>query len=80
MATALENLQTIRTNLIAALLTESASPKPNYSIDGQSMSWNDYRISLLSQIRTLDELIGAEDPFEISSYAQVTDSTNPFTP
>lgn len=69
MATDLENLQTIRTNLISALVTQSASPQPSYNIDGQAMSWNEYRQSLLTQIGQLDALIGAEEPFEIVTHA-----------
>lgn len=59
MATYLENLQTARETLAAAL-AENAG-KPNYSIDGQSVSWGE----LMDRIGKLDEAISAaQGPFE----------------
>ena len=63
--TLVTDLTTIRDNLIAELTTESASPRPNYSIDGRSVSWNDYRISLLEQIKDLTEQINDLSPYII---------------
>ena len=65
MATNAENIATIKANLLTALATESASPKPSYSVDGQSVDWNGYRASLLAQIASLNALLSTEaGPFE----------------
>ncbi len=56
----------IRANLIAALRTESANPKPSYSINGQSVDWNGYRTSLIAEIEKINQLISAsEGPYEV---------------
>jgi hypothetical protein len=56
MATDAENIATIRANLLAALATESANPKPSYNIDGQQVDWNGYRTAILGQIAALNGL------------------------
>ena len=43
--------------------------RPNYSIDGKSVSWADYRKNLLEQRKELKELINTESPFEIRTNA-----------
>ena len=65
MATDAQNIATIRSNLFASLATESANPKPSYSIDGQSVDWNGYRAAVLKQIADLNALMSAaEGPSE----------------
>lgn len=66
MATDLENMKTAR----SAYLTELAAGnvKPSYSIDGQSVSWNEYRHSLLDSIERLNGLIGAEEVVDVEMY------------
>lgn len=59
----LSNLQTLKTNLITALNDAIASPKPTYSIDGQSISWGEYYRMLSEQIKVVNELINMEDPY-----------------
>ena len=67
MATDAENIATIRSNLLTALVTESANPKPSYAIDGQSVDWNGYRAALLKQIADLNALMSSLDgPFEVT--------------
>lgn len=64
----LTNLQTARSNLISALTTATASPKPNYSINGQSVSWSDYLRSLREEIAAIDALIAEEEgPYEVTT-------------
>lgn len=71
MATDAENIATIRSNLLTALATESANPKPSYSIDGQSVDWNGYRAALMKQIADCNSLLAAaEGSYEIISTAQ----------
>jgi hypothetical protein len=59
MATDADNIATIRANLLAALATESANPKPSYSVDGQQVDWNGYRTAILGQIVALNGLQAA---------------------
>ena len=71
MATDAENIATIRSNLLTALATESASPKPSYSIDGQSVDWNGYRAALMKQIADCNALLtAAAGSYEVISTAQ----------
>lgn len=65
MATYEQNLVTIRDNIAAALATISASPKPNYTIEGQTVSHADYFAMLMSQMKAANEAIAAGTPFEI---------------
>lgn len=58
------DLETIKSNLITALKTASANPKPNYSIDGQSVSWADYIKMLNDQITAVNLQINNETPYE----------------
>lgn len=71
MATDAQNIATIRSNLLTALATESANPKPSYSIDGQSFDWNGYRAAIMKQIADLNALLAAaEGSYEVISTAQ----------
>lgn len=62
MATYLENLQTARDRLAAALAANAG--RPNYTIDGESFDFE----SLVRRIKSLDDAIGAaQGPFEVVS-------------
>ena len=50
--TYIDDLTTARDNLAARIKDLTAQPKPNYSIDGQTVSWGDY----LRQLLALDGL------------------------
>jgi len=65
--TTLEDLLEIKANLVLAIKTATASPKPNYSIDGQSVSWSTYLDSLWAKLNNVNAMIAAEQPFEIVS-------------
>jgi hypothetical protein len=66
MATEAENLQTAIEGLTAKLATVYANPKPSYSINGQSVSWDAYRASLLSELEKLKALlVQAQGPIEV---------------
>lgn len=66
--TEIAQLKTARGTLVTALVTATASPKPSYSVDGQSVSHDQYRDSLIRQIKELDELINlVEGPIEVIS-------------
>ena len=68
MATVLENLQT-RKVAIAEILASGEASKPTYSIDGQSVQWESYRMSLLKELADLNDLINLMDPYEIQTNA-----------
>lgn len=66
MPSEIDDLLATRANLIATLRVESASPKPSYSINGQSVDWNGYRASLMQQIESINQMIAAiEGPWEV---------------
>jgi predicted RND superfamily exporter protein len=59
-----EQLERIRTNILNRIEEITANPKPNYSIDGQSVSWQSYLESLMQQLERINEQINSETPFE----------------
>lgn len=67
MATARENLRTARDNVALLIKQITENPKPNYSIDGKSVSWADYLRTLTEQFKTLEAL--ANGPYEVRSRA-----------
>ena len=62
MPSDLENLHTIRSQILTELAAITAERKPTYSVDGQTFSWNDYRSRLLTDLREVDALLAAEQP------------------
>ena len=68
--TYISDLTTARDTLASTLATESASPKPDYSVDGRTISWTQYRASLVKEIKDLNQMIiNAGGAVEISSIA-----------
>lgn len=65
MPTDLELLSSIRSGYLTALAADAANPKPDYSIDGQTVSRAQWRESLLARIHDVDALIQATEPFEL---------------
>lgn len=64
MATYRDNLITTRDQIAARLAEVTDSPKPNYSIDGQSVSWAEYFSTLTGQLEAINKLIQqAGSPF-----------------
>jgi hypothetical protein len=65
MATALENVTTAIDNVAAILAEITANPKPDYSIDGQSVSWTSYYATLTQRMKDLlDIQIWLSGPYE----------------
>jgi hypothetical protein len=60
----LEQLQTIRANLLARLAEMTASPKPNYSLDGESYAWADLFDRYMRQLETINAQLAGQEPFE----------------
>lgn len=70
MATPLESLTTAKANVCGLLATITTDPKPNYSVDGQSVSWSEYFQMLTNQLEVLNRLIQVEGgPFEQQTQA-----------
>jgi hypothetical protein len=67
MPTDLNQVQTIKSQTLTLIATITASPKPSYSIDGQSVSWTEYLKQLQATVAWCDEQLAREDPFEIHS-------------
>lgn len=65
MPTYEQNLTTIRDNIAAKLAEISANPKPNYSVDGQSVSHGDFFAMLMRQMAEANAAIASGTPFEI---------------
>ncbi len=56
-------------NVTLALQDMTANPKPNYSLDGRSYSWNELMESLMKKQSELRVAIQeADGPFQCSSY------------
>jgi ACT domain-containing protein len=60
-------LATIKNNILAQLQDISANPKPNYSIDGQQVSWQSHFDSLMNALNQINAQINAAEPYEIVS-------------
>jgi hypothetical protein len=67
MPSDLEQIQTIRTQTLAILVDATAHPKPDYTLDGQSVSWADYLLRLRATIDWCERKLGGCEPFEIHS-------------
>jgi len=71
MTTDAENLATIRTNLLTKLAAVSSSPKASYSIDGQSVSWNDYYMMLWRQLEMVNQqMTSVGGAFEVETIGE----------
>lgn len=67
MPTYSEYLRLARDQIAANLAMITAEPKPNYSIDGQTVSWQSLLESYTTELAKLDALLAAGEPFEIQS-------------
>jgi hypothetical protein len=65
MPTDAQNMATAISNLTAAIVTATSNPKPNYTIDGQTVSHSDYLKGLFDSLRMAREQQAALDgPFD----------------
>lgn len=55
-------LQTTIAQWSAALQADSVSPQPSYSLDGKSVSRNEWRTALLKQIADGQDVINQRNP------------------
>lgn len=65
MATDAEQVATIKSAALARIAEITATPKPSYSIDGQSVSWGEYLQQLQGTVAWCDKQLAAQSPFEI---------------
>lgn len=63
----LTDLQTAVSGYAAALAADASSPQPSYSIDGQSVSRQEWRDGTLKMIIELNKVIVALDPYVIAT-------------
>jgi hypothetical protein len=63
--TVADDLNTIKNNILSNLKEITDVKKPNYEIDGQKISWQDYFDSLMSNLDKVNMQIDRESgPFE----------------
>ena len=68
--TVLADLLTAQANFATELATESASPRPNYSVGGRSVSWDEYTTNMLGKLERLrSEIIKERGAVEIQTQA-----------
>lgn len=63
-----EQIATAKSQILQIIVDITANPKPSYSIDGQSVSWNAYMFQLKQAYKALEEFEAAEEPYELSTY------------
>ncbi len=63
----LATLKTSREQLLTALLAATLNPSPNYTIEGQSVSFKDYLQMLIDGIKEINGLILLFEPYQITS-------------
>ncbi len=62
-----EDYAAIKALAIANLKAVLASPNPTYDIDGQKISWTEYKDSLERTIKWADEMLDGTNPTEVHS-------------
>lgn len=67
--TDLASVQLIRSEALAALAADLANPKPDYSIDGQTVSRAQYRQSLMETVKWSFLQEQTLDPYELRGFA-----------
>lgn len=67
-----QQIEHIRSLTLQQLVDLRANPKPSYSVDGQSVSWDDYVRSLQDTVDWCDVKLTSLGPFEIRSQGVAT--------
>ncbi len=67
MAEEIEQIRAIRNQSLNQLQQLREQPKPNYSVDGQQVSWQQYVESLQQTIDWCDQKLAGYQPFEYRS-------------
>ena len=67
----IDSLQTAFENVVLQIANITKYPKPSYSLDGQSISWQDYFAHLTRMMAALREQINIENgPFSFETQAR----------
>ena len=69
MPSDLEQIQTIKSQTLALLVDARTNPKPSYSIDGQSVRWDDYVAGLERTVDWCNRKLASEVPYEEQTQA-----------
>ena len=67
MPSDLEQLRTIQSQTLAIIAQVTADPKPDYTLDGQTVSWADYLARLRDTVDWCERKLAGHEPFEIRS-------------
>lgn len=67
MATVAENLTTTIAGYAAALAADSANPQASYTLDGKSVSRNEWREGLARMIDALQATLNARAPYIVQT-------------
>lgn len=59
-------LQQRRMNIMNALLTDSLSPQPSDSFEGQSVDFDGWRSNLQEQLDKIDDMLGRYNLYEFT--------------
>ena len=66
-----ENLRTVRDQVVANLVAETASPKPSYTLSdsngSRSVSWTEWEEAQTRMIATLNKLINQLNPYIVTT-------------
>ena len=69
MATNKAQLETIKSQTLQIIVDITTNRKPTYTIDGQSIEWNDYLAKLRETVNWCNKQLATEDPGETISQA-----------
>jgi hypothetical protein len=61
---ALQDLKDALENIDDQILDLTSSPKPSYSINGQSISWSEHMSNLLKARADIQALVISDEPYE----------------
>ena len=65
-----EQFETIKSQTLSQLASLRANPKPSYTVDGQTVSWESYVESLQRTVDWCDEKLVGRQPFEEHTQAR----------
>lgn len=68
--TDVEKIKASISNWLSALYADSIKPKPDYSLDGQTVSRAAWRDSLTRNIKEHQEMLALFEPFELRGVIQ----------
>lgn len=60
-------IATIKSQTLAVIAEVTAHPKPNYTLDGQTVSWGDYLTQLQATVDWCNRQAASEEPYEVLS-------------